>query len=38
VGDRPLPLNASTYFEEDFVMNLLETMLDYRRGSRRVAF
>ena len=26
---RMLPLNASTYLEEDFVMNLLETVLDY---------
>ena len=26
---RLLPANASTYLEEDFVMNLLETVLDY---------
>ena len=26
---RMLPLNASTYLEEDFVTNLLETVLDY---------
>ena len=36
---RMLPLNASTYLEEDFVMNLLETVLDYickpRSSSRR---
>jgi len=26
---RLLPANASSYLEEDFVMNLLETVLDY---------
>lgn len=26
---RLLPPNTSTYLEEDFVMNLLETVLDY---------
>jgi hypothetical protein len=26
---RHLPANASSYLEEDFVMNLLETVLDY---------
>jgi hypothetical protein len=26
---RHMPPSASTYLEEDFVMNLLETVLDY---------